>query len=304
MSNYLKYNDYGLYEIYELTNQDTYVDLNISINNNNRLENSNIIVLTSHELYSQTSNILIHSNVKEINNNNFTLYVTNKAVSGSGSNSNYDTSFSYLVFYNIENIANPFPYRINTHKLFYSGIGTISSPGYFDSIINYNDYCYFVTPRSDNSNYEEDNISLFYYRYDESNLPATVLGTYKDSDNGDNGGGAYYGKFCWLAIHTDISSNYTLNGNPIIEVGKGTTGSNGITTINHSFNSSNYIILLTPVLYDANTRSYSRRYYNVYYYEKQNTSFKVKGFHKDGRNGEDGGNIEPNLKFYWAVIKM
>jgi len=263
MTNYFKCNNNTLYELNELTNQDTYVDIEQSIDNcGNSVD---IIVLTSHELYSQTSNILLHSNVKDISQNNFQLRVTNKAVSGSGSNSNYDASFSYLAFFNIA--ASLFPFKINNYSLIHSGVGTTFNEK-FDSITHFKDYCYFVTPHTNDTTYNNNNISLYYYTYNKNNLVrdlTNVRGFYKDSGNGDDGGGEYFGNFCWLAIHKDISSNYTLNGNPIIEVGKGTTGSDGITTIYHSLTSLNYIILLTPELYNADIIVAYNHYYNVFF---------------------------------------
>lgn len=297
MANLFKFDDYSLIEVGTKYNQPNYQQISIDISNNHNIDRFQSLILVSIKQSNDVATYAVNNGFTFDSNYNaltMDIRLTNKDIYGSGSLGEQTNDFDYVIFYNsiIED-----KYKFNNQSLFYSSVGLIDNFKY-----TYNDdYCYFIMPRTQQTNVRYTNIGVMLIHTDDN---LTAYGKWKDSGNGGKGGGNYSGtdtfgmpaNIAFLAINKNISFFTNINS-PIIEVGISNTNTYGSATVNHNISSSDYIIILTPIV-NNNTNEYI----SILYINKNSKQFSVKASYKDGSNNADGGGTK-EITFYWGVIK-
>ena len=250
MTDFFKYDNYSLFEVGEVSGVINNQQFIIDISNNHENARFDALILVTVKSAGDGYATYVVNN--DVNSNydgkatNLEIRLTNKAISGKGS-TEQENNIDYLIFY-YSIMYNTYKYiNNNLFKIFF---GEISS---FDEEYDIN-YCYFIMPRTMRVDIKNTNIGVM---LNNSGNTLTAYGKYKDSRNGNDGGGDYIGfvanenehdvpaSIILLAIHRDIS-HFRHNNNQIIVVNNAFTSNNGTSTVSHSITLP-YIILLSVV---------------------------------------------------------
>ena len=233
--------------------------IDISINNYSDASNNNIYIFFTNKTgdsFPGIYNIVNSCNLRNIGETNaltgnvttnpgknFTIDLQNRSEDNSNTygtpeDAEHTSNIDYVVFYNHPNL------KINGEDLFIFNSEHFNNFSFNDTSSNY----YFfhqskggdksklvaLYTKSDVSGSSESKTIKRSYKYDDEYIYDDV-NTINSSIN-------------WIGIHKGIN-NFMFNNKPIIKLGSGFSNLNGYFDISHNLNTSNYYVLLSPVVF-------------------------------------------------------